>query len=166
MRKKKISSIKILALTLGFISIILGCSKTPKQVPNANLMPPPFDFVLIDTTNNNTFIINQTQNLKLWYSVNGQLNYIEDLKIKPTLNSSEYAYYATTVFAPLRSSDNIAKTFYLQLDGGNIDTIFLDVLKLREPVDREYNKYNQVKFNGQVVSLDLNHQPALWVFKK
>ena len=72
----------------------------------------------------------------------------------------------TTVIAPLRSSDNIAKNFYLQLDSGKIDTIFLDVMRLAEPVDREYNKYNQVKFNGQVVSLDLNHQPALWVFRR
>ena len=56
-------------------------------------MPPPFDFVLIDSASNTPLIINGAQNIKLWYIVNGQSNYIEDLKIKPTINSNEYAYY-------------------------------------------------------------------------
>lgn len=54
----------------------------------------------------------------------------------------------------MRSSDNIAKSFYLQLDNGKIDTVFLDIVRLSEPLQREYNKYKQVKFNEQTISLD------------
>lgn len=151
---------------MGLFSFILGCSKTSRQVPNANLMPPPFDFVLINNANNNPFIVSQSQDIKLWYTVNGQSSNIDDVKIKPIISSGKYAYYATCVFAPLRSSDNIAKTFFLQLDGGKIDTIYLDVVRLSQPVNGEYNEYKQVKFNGQIVALDLNHQPALFVFKR
>lgn len=153
-------------ILMGFIPVIFGCSKTSRKVPDANLMPPHFDFILIDSINKNPLIINQTQSVKLWYIINGQTNYIEDLKVKPIINSGEYAYYATTVLAPLRSSDNISKTFFLQVDNNKIDTIYLDVVRLLEPVDREYNKYNKVKFDGREISLDLNHQPALWVFKR
>src|SRR5215213_7104127 len=96
---------------MGLLSFILSCSKTSRQVPNANLMPPPFDFALIDNANS-PLIVNQSQTIKLWYTVNRQSTYIDDLKIKPIISSPKYAYYATSVFAPLRSSDNIAKTFF------------------------------------------------------
>ncbi|WP_157853868.1 hypothetical protein [Thermoflavifilum aggregans] len=151
---------------MGFISILFGCSKTQRQVPNANLMPAPFDFVLLDSVNNSPLIVSQTQSIKLWYILNGQVNYIEDLRIKPSINSAQYSYYATTVFAPLNSSENVSKTFYCQIDNGKIDTIFLDVKRLAEPVNREYNVYNRVEFNGKIVSLDLNNQPAFWVLKR
>ena len=155
-----------LIIIMSFVFFICGCSKTSQQVPNANLMPPPFDFVIVDSLKNAPLIKDQTQSVKLWYLINGQIDYIEDIKIKPTMNSLEYRYYATTVLAPLKSSDNVAKTFFLQVDDDKIDTIYLDVVRFSQPVDREYNKYNQVKFDGQLISLDLNHQPALWVFKK
>ena len=155
-----------LIIIMSFVFFICGCSKTSQQVPIANLMPPPFDFVIVDSLKNAPLIKDQTQSVKLWYLINGQIDYIEDIKIKPTMNSLEYRYYATTVLAPLKSSDNVAKTFFLQVDDDKIDTIYLDVVRFSQPVDREYNKYNQVKFDGQLISLDLNHQPALWVFKK
>lgn len=40
---------------MGLLLFFLGCSKPPKDVPNANLMPPPFDFVLIDNSGNAFF---------------------------------------------------------------------------------------------------------------
>jgi hypothetical protein len=152
-------------IIMGLLSFIFGCSKTSRQVPNANLLPPPFDFVIVDSLDD-PLIINQTQSVKLWYLINGQINYIDDIKIKPVINSRKYAYYATTVLAPLKSSDNIAKTFLLQVDNDKIDTIYLDIVRLSQPIDREYNKYDQVKFDSRLISLDLNHNPALWVFKR
>lgn len=149
---------------MGFL--FLTCSKTTsKHPPNASLMPPPFDFVLADNSGN-ALITDPAQNIQLWYELNGQKDYISDLKIKPINSSSKYSYYATSVFAPLKSSDNISKYFYLQIDRGKIDTIYLDVVRLSQPVEREYNEYKEVRFNGKTITLDKNHQPGLFILKR
>lgn len=145
--------------------LLLGCSKKPKHPPNATVMPPPFDFVLADNSDN-ALIINETQNIQLWYELNGQKNYLSDLKIKPIIGSIKYSYYATSVFTPLKSSDNISKYFYLQIDNTKIDTVYLDVVRLSQPVEREYNQYKEVRFNGKIITLDKNHQPGLFFLKR
>ena len=74
--------------------------------------------------------------IALWYQVGGQKTSITDVKIKQMLNSSAYQFYVTTMFAPLRSSDNITKEFYFQINNGKVDTIFLDVKRLSQPIER------------------------------
>lgn len=153
-----------LIILMGLLSFDLGCKKKGFEIPNANLMPPPLDFVVIK--NNVSLISSMNDQIALWYQVSGQKTSVTDVKIKQMLNSSVYQFYVTTTTAPLRSSDKITKEFYFQINNGKVDTIFLDVKRLSEPVEREYNIYKRVKFNNRIILLDKNHKPALWIFNQ
>lgn len=165
--KIKILNSKALLITMSLLLLLLfnaGCKKKVIGVPNADLMPAPLDFVVIK--NHVSLINSMNSQIALWYQENEKKISISDVTIKQMTHSSVYEFYVTTTFAPLRSSDNIAKEFYFQINNGKVDTIFLDVKRLSEPIDREYNIYEKVKFNNEVILLDKNHKPALWVFKQ
>ena len=151
---------------LSFSLFLFGCSKKSREVPNANLLPPAFDFVILDSVDDSSLVTSQTQNIKLWYVLDGETRFVEDVKIQPTIHSMRYPFYITTVLAPLKSSENVAKAFYIQIDDHKTDTILLDVVRLSQPVEREYNRYKQIKLNGKVGSLELDHEPALWVLQR
>ncbi len=154
----------LLIIFLAIIAFSLSCKKNTHPVPNANVMPPSFDFTLM--TADGDPLLNESDKLKLSYVSNGEIQFVEDLKIKQFLQAGKTVYYATTVFAPLRSSENISKTFYLQVNEEKIDTILLDVVKFSGPIEGEYNRYDAVKFNGQEIVLDRGYEPALWIFKR
>lgn len=148
---------------LAVIACSLSCKKNTHPVPNANVMPPSFDFTLMTAGGDPR--LKESDKLKLSYVSNGKIQFIEDLKIKQVLKSDKPMYYATTVFAPLRSSENIAKIFYLQVNDEKIDTLLLDVVRFSGPIEGEYNRYDAVKCNGQEIVLDRGYEPALWIFK-
>jgi hypothetical protein len=140
-------------------------TKTTGLAPNTDTMPAPFDFVLEDASGK-PLIASSEQEIEMWYTSDGQKHTIEDLKIRPMLKSSGYGFYASTMFAPLRSSDGMAKTFSLRLDGGKKGTLFLDVARLRKPHEGEWHQYREVRFNGKAVALDRSHRPALFVLRQ
>ena len=152
-------------ILLFIIGSILSCNKTPDQPENGNLLPPPFDIVLLDKESN-PIIISANQDVKLFYFEDGEKLFIKDFEIKEPISSPIYQYYVTTVFAPLYSGTQNIKTFYLQIDNKKIDTIWLDVKHFKKPIDREYNIYQQVKFNGKLVDAQGPHLPALWILKQ
>lgn len=143
--------------------LYIGCVKMD-PIPNASLIPAPFDFVVL---NQDTLLIKSLHTkVEMWYDKNGAKTFITDVKVKPTLSSTQYPWYVSTINAPGVSSGEKNKVFYVQVDGGKIDTIFLDVNRLQQPVDGDYHQYVKVNFNGKEVLFDKNQQPALYIFNR
>ncbi len=147
-------------LFLGLLLVNLACTKN--ETLDDHFVPAPFNFVLTDKFGE-PLIKNQDQKIWLGYVINGDHKLINDVKIKPIISSEKYKYYASTLSAPLLSVKKNIKQFYLQLDQDRTSPIYLDVIKT---ADRKGTKYKEVKFNGQVLEPDFNHNLELYILKK
>lgn len=138
----------------------MACTKN--ETLDDHFVPAPFNFVLTDKFGE-PLIKNHDQKIWLGYEINGDQKLLNDVKIKPIINSGKYKYYASTLSAAVLSVEGKNKQFYLQLDQERTSTVYLDVIKTADP---KGTKYKEVKFNGQLVELDFNHKPELYILKK
>lgn len=154
----------LIVLTLA----VASCKDGP-SVPNGNINPPNFQFIVLGTDGKPIFGKTTPVTL-IYYFHNG-----EKLAVDPRENyinrfqdSSRYKYYYNSLGMSLVSKNNGNRYFYLDY-AGKVDTIYLDVQTITTPAaDPRRGSYfiNEVKFNGQVMTIDQSFMPWVYIFKR